>query len=389
MPVPPKTAIESPLFKIAAVLGVISVVIIPVNLAQGFLRKNDGVLFIALAAVQILFGLIAAILALLQYLRSGGLPKRGWALVVGIVGVLVGGGGVVAIFMLGLLLLAVAGAGGAWGRPLRLQGRILHPGLREGSDWTRGARPDVTDLDAPTRLALEALWLHDAQKEHASVPAFSRIGWMLAAVGAPAELLEGAHRAAMEEIDHTRRCFALAAGYGGRSHSVEAMPDLLIGGLDLPGDPLVYLAVESLQDGCLLEDFNADVAGECERACQDPATKDVLARITREERSHAEFSWQMLAWLLARGGAKVERAIADALVALTKVPRPTAADAEKQALVERADPAALRAHGRLRDEAWAALWTVRLDATRARAEALLGRAPPRAVPQYAVDAAVG
>ena len=43
-------------------------------------------------------------------------------------------------------------------------------------------------LAIPRRAALEALWLHDAQKEHASVPAFSRISWMLAAVGAPADV---------------------------------------------------------------------------------------------------------------------------------------------------------------------------------------------------------
>jgi hypothetical protein len=43
----------------------------------------------------------------------------------------------------------------------------------------------------------------------------------------------------------------------------------------------------------------------------------------------------------------------------------------KQALVAQADPVALRAHGRLPDAEWAALWTVRLGATRERAEALL------------------
>ncbi len=380
------TATSSPLFLIAAILGAISLVIIPVNLVQVSVRRHGETLFLVLAAIQIVFGLIAAVLSLIQYIRSRGLAGRGWAIAVGIVGALVGVGGIVSMVLLGLLLVAVAGAGGAWGRPLRLRGKILHPSLRQGSDWTRGARPDVSRLDKPTRAALEALWLHDAQKEHASVPAFSRISWMLAAVGAPAELMEGAHQAAMEEIDHTRRCFALAAGYGGRSHSVEPMPDLLLGGLDIKGDPLVYLAVESLKDGCLLEDFNADVAGECERACQDPATKDVLARIVREERSHAEFSWQMLDWLLARGGEKVRRAIVDSIAGLAKIERPTSADAQKQALVELADPAALRAHGRLRDEEWAALWTVRLEATRERAEALIKAPVVRLAPRPVVDA---
>lgn len=197
---------------------------------------------------------------------------------------------------LNALLIAIGSgvAGGAWGRPLRIRGRQLHPELREGSDWTRGLQPDPTGLDEPTRHALETLWLHDAQKEHASVPAFSRIAWMLAAVGAPAELMEWAHRAALEEIEHTRLCFALAAGYVGRSHTVEPMPDLLLGGLDEKANPLVTLAVESLSDGCQLEDFNADVAAACAEICQEPATRGVLEIITREERTHADFSWALL-----------------------------------------------------------------------------------------------
>jgi hypothetical protein len=48
------------------------------------------------------------------------------------------------------------------------------------------------------------------------------------------------------------------------------MPDLLVGALDVQGDPLARLATESLTDGCLLEDFNADVAGACEEASRIP-----------------------------------------------------------------------------------------------------------------------
>ncbi|MEZ4463759.1 MAG: ferritin-like domain-containing protein [bacterium] len=257
------------------------------------------------------------------------------------------------------------------------EGSAGAPRAEGGADWTAGARPDPAGLDGLTRSALEALWLHDAQKEHASVPAFSRISWLLAAVGAPAELLIGAHRAALEEIDHAQRCFALAAGYGGRSHTVETMPELLVGAMDLAGDPRVLLAVESLKDGCLLEDFNADMAGACAAVCQEPATRDVLERIAREERSHAEFSWEVLAWTLAQGGKRVRAAVAAAAAELALVARPTAVSAEKALLVAAADQAALRAHGRLGDAEWAACWEARLASTRARVGALLGEAPAR------------
>jgi len=257
-------------------------------------------------------------------------------------------------------------AGAAWGRPLRIKGRQLHPDLREGSDWTRGDRPDVSALDEPTRRALAALWLHDAQKEHASVPAFSRISWMLAAVGAPADLMEWSHRAALEEIEHTRLCFALAAGYGGKSHSVQAMPDLLLGGLDASADPIVTLATESLSDGCQLEDYNADVARACALACEEPVTRAVLQRIAREERSHADFSWALLKWLLERSPEKVRPAIEKTLADLGHFRRPTAVGWDKKPIVALADPVQMLRHGRLPDEKWGELWEMRLRETRRR-----------------------
>jgi hypothetical protein len=348
--------------RIAAVL---SLLLLPVPAAVGLLTDNsDAVL--AAAAFQLLLSIATGISLIILAVKSEGRPRIHRILSVVALS-LIGLGGLGSAF-LGTLSIAL---GAAWGRPLRVRGRQLFPQLREGADWTRGARPEPSALDDDTRRALEALWLHDAQKEHASVPAFSRISWMLAAVGAPAELMIGAHEAALEEIDHARRCFALAAGYGGRSHTVEPMPDLLLGGMDLKGDPMATLAVESLKDGCLLEDFNADVAARCVAVCREPATRDVLERIAREERSHAEFSWRVLEWTLERGGPAVRRAVVRALAELDGIRRPTSVSADKAALVAAADPQALLANGRIPDAQWAECWAARLDATRERAGALL------------------
>lgn len=273
-------------------------------------------------------------------------------------------------------LMALMGIGATvsfgWGRPLRVRGRQVYPHLREGADWAAGPQPSPAGLDAPTRLALEMLWLHDAQKEHASVPAFARIGWMLAAVGAPADLMAWSQRAALQEVDHARRCFALAAGYGGRRHAAEPMPDLLLGGLELRGDPFDVLATESLQDGCQLEDFNADVAAASAAVCEEPVTRAVLEQIAREERSHAEFSWALLAWTLERRPERVRAAIARAERTLDEIPRPRAVNPDLLAIVSRAQPADLLRHGRLPDEALVDLWERRLGATRRRLRALTG-----------------
>jgi hypothetical protein len=346
----------------------VSLVIIPLNIVVLFLSdRGVSPVFWVLGVFQLATGGIAAICGFTHALRRKAHgAATATAIVFGILGVLIGLGGRIGMFLV-YAVQSVNWVGGAWGRPLRVRGRVLHPELSAGSDWTLGERPDVRGLDDADRAALEALWLHDAQKEHASVPAFARITWLLCAVGAPAHLVEWSQRATAEEIDHTRRCFALAAGYGGRSFTTDAMPDLLLGGLDLDGDPLEHLATESLRDGCLLEDFNADVAAECARACRDTATRDVLLRIAREERSHADFSWALVDWLVVRGGA---RALERAAKELHRVARPTAVSAEKRALVERADATKLRAHGRIADDEWAAMWSARVDAAQERARVI-------------------
>ncbi|MGE3174577.1 MAG: hypothetical protein AB7O97_18240 [Planctomycetota bacterium] len=269
------------------------------------------------------------------------------------------------------VLFGLFAGGGGWGRPLRVRGRQLHPELRLGSDWTRGARPDASGLDPATRRALEALWLHDAQKEHASVPAFARLSWLLAACGAPAELLAWSHRAALEEIEHAELCFALAAGYGGRAHTVEPMPELLVASPDARGHALATLATESLADGCLLEDFNADIAAAGAAVCEEPVTRAVLEQIAREERSHAEFSWAVVAWALAHDPAATAPALAAAATRLERYRRPTAVSRRAAPLVARADAEQLRRHGRLCDARWAEAWSARLAATAARVESLL------------------
>ena len=334
-------------------------------------RKTLLTVFLCVAALQAFLGvatLLSGIVYAVQLRRRG---ESMWTAIgmafLGLFGSAGGAlGGVTGVAVFGL------GAGGGWGRPLRVRGRIRHPELKHGSDWTRGDAPSVGGLDTDTRAALEALWLHDAQKEHASVPAFARVAWMLTAIGAPAELVERTFRAAQEEIEHTRLCFALAAGYGGHSHSVEPMPELLVGGLDVKGDALVHLALESLNDGCLLEDYNADVAAACRDACKDPVTGTVLRAIAREERDHAELSWSIVEYCLERSEGAVRDALVEALAGLRGIERPTAVSEANGELVSRANVAALRAHGRLPDSEWAAIFSTRLEQTEQRLRRILG-----------------
>lgn len=295
-------------------------------------------------------------------------PHRGYfaaSLLGGLVTTAIGG------FTALLALIAGSGFGVApWGRPLRIRGKMVHPELRPGEEWAAGASPRCDDLSPATRDALATLWHHDAQKEHASVPAFSRVSWLLAGLGAPAELLEGAHHAGLQEIDHARRCFALAAGYAGAPLSVEPIPELLQAPLGVGRDPLLAVAIESLRDGCLIEDFNADVARVAAEHASDPAALELATIIANDEREHAELAWRILDWCIATGDAPLRRAIARAAEELpSQGPRAYAKDETE--LVAAADPEAMIAHGRVPAEKWAGIFVRRRELTVQRVRELL------------------
>jgi hypothetical protein len=262
-------------------------------------------------------------------------------------------------------------AGAAWGRPLRVNNTQIHADLQLGSDWTSGDQPKADNLNLPTRRALEALWLHDAQKEHASVPAFSRISWLLVSAGAGADLISWSHMAALEEIRHTQLCFALAQGYGARSHTVRPLPQMMQGDFDRGQNALLILAKESLSDGCQLEDFNADVAAACALVCQEPTTKAVLELIATQERGHALLSWRVLEWCLSVNPEAIAKLMRASVKTLPSMARPAAVGSNLISLVELADQNALCAHGRLPDSEWQTLWEQRLLFTTQKVQSLL------------------
>lgn len=264
------------------------------------------------------------------------------------------------------------------GRPLRIQGEPVQAEvlLGEEGSWARGQHPDTSCLDEATRKALAALWLNDARGEHASIPAFSRISWQLAMLGAPPQLLEWAHRAALEEINHARLCFALAEGYGGCSYSVQPVAAMLEGGIDFSNDPIDTMIKETIFDGCLIEGFFANIACAAVRQCQEAATLTALKQIADEEKSHAAFSWALLEWLLQQHPHQVKPQIQKAFHAIKHYSRPEAWNSEQRKLVEQANPELLIKHGRLLDTQWQEIWNHHLVETEQRLQRLLSCRQP-------------
>ncbi len=263
------------------------------------------------------------------------------------------------------------------GRPYLVDGSAQVAAVEHGGPrgWAEGARPSLAGLTAEDRAALAQAWAADGLTEHASVASFSRFSLALLAAGAPAHLLELAHRAALDEIDHARLCFALASAYAGEAVAPGPFP---LGGPVEVGAGLADLAASTVREGCVGETVAAVVAAEQLARAEDPAVRAALARIAADEARHAELAWKTVAWAVRAGGsevrAAVERAFAEALGGFS-VEAVSAATSE-----------AMQAHGRL-DAATlaAAVRSAKAEIVAPSARALLAREPavtsPAAAPR--------
>jgi hypothetical protein len=276
--------------------------------------------------------------------------------------VIVVAGTVLVLAALGIFLATQPLSAMTPGRPLRVGGKPVSAPVVPGEGWSgEGAMPDVSALSPAARAALAKLWTESAQAEHASVPAFSRLSLALMAVGAPARLVEAAHRAALDEIEHARRAFALASCYGGAPVApgelaeLHFAPDGIAAGLQ-------ELAQESLLDGCLNEGLAAAIAAEASGRAGDPAARAVLAAVACDETAHAELGWEIVAWCCMQSGVEMHRALRQALRA---APTPTPWwDVPAQLLPE------LGAHGWPGSDAWERLAAQTRDQVATRLEQL-------------------
>ena len=196
---------------------------------------------------------------------------------------------------------------GISGRALRVRGRPVAAPVAETDGWQRpGLGPDMSALSPEGRRALAAAWTETARAEHASVPAFSRLSLTLVALGAPARLVERAHVAALEEIEHARLSFALAAAYAGELVAPGPLAELH-GAPAVTARSLAELAEESLVDGCLIEGVAAAAAAASLAGARDPAVRAALGIIARDEASHVTLAWEIVGWCWRQGGADLRR----------------------------------------------------------------------------------
>ena len=178
-----------------------------------------------------------------------------------------------------------------------------------GNDWRVECTIDVSGLDGATKRALSLEWARDAAMEHASVASFARFALELLAVGAPAELVRGAHEAALDEVRHAELCFGLASAFGESDLQAGA---LSIDGAFSPRIDLGDLAVATVREGCVGETVAAMTALEAAELADSPLVREVLTSIAADEARHAALAYRFVSWAISKGGPEVRSRVADA-----------------------------------------------------------------------------
>jgi hypothetical protein len=231
------------------------------------------------------------------------------------------------------------------GRPFLVDDEAVTARARGRDDWRALiAAPAVPPRE---RARLAAYWTQIGLYEHASVASFARFVLQLLAVGAPAELVDGAQRALADEVEHARLCFALASLYQGTGVGPGPLPvpDAL-GDLDLDA---VVAAV--IREACVGETLSALEAREAAARADDPALRRILARIADDEQRHAELGWRFVQWALAGAGVDQRARAAEVFAAAI-----AGAEATIAALAQAPAEPELRAHGVVDPALRAALW---------------------------------
>jgi hypothetical protein len=158
--------------------------------------------------------------------------------------------------------------------------------------WER--LPKLERVPDLLRRPLAARWLETAQMEHASIASFGQFALQLLKLGAPAELIERAHLAALDEIEHARICFALASAYSGESHGPAQLDAISAG---FPTD-LLTVVCANVDEGCVGETLAALEAREAAKRAVDPTVKAALEAIAFDEERHAQLAWAVWGWAL-------------------------------------------------------------------------------------------
>ena len=212
-------------------------------------------------------------------------------------------------------------AGACCGRPLIVAGESRLAGVEPRADWLALETLSIRGAAAPDRAFRERIaseWREDARMEHASIASFARFTLELLAFGADSELVALAQRAALDEVEHARLCFALAEGFDGRALGPAPLELTDV----QPAATLRAAARAAFVEGGNGETQAALLARAALARATDPAARVALERIADDEARHAELAYRFVSLALRREPelrAELSAALQEAVAAVQPV----------------------------------------------------------------------
>ncbi|MEM6989196.1 MAG: ferritin-like domain-containing protein [Myxococcota bacterium] len=195
------------------------------------------------------------------------------------------------------------------GRPFIVADEHRTAPMRRGGGW---CEPSQTLADSLRTLSPELRdhvaqhWIRSGLAEHASVASFARFIMQLLALGAPSDLVEQAQSAVADEIDHARRCFAVASQYAEQRVGPGRLP--MDAALDGDQD-LVSVTAAVIREGCIGETLAAAEVAEAAQWAEHPELRDTLSAIADDELRHAALAWRFVEWALSQATTTEQAAI--------------------------------------------------------------------------------
>jgi hypothetical protein len=160
----------------------------------------------------------------------------------------------------------------------------------------------IPGLDESGRRTLAEVWAFRARSEQQAEQRFGRLAGELEETGAEAVVVRMTRRAVADEGSHARICASMAARYGHRDDGLQAPPATRIGPRSLGLRKRVLFEVVAF--ACITETVNAALMTETYRHAIDPAVRDAVRRILKDEVGHSRMGWAHLSSERARGGGE-------------------------------------------------------------------------------------
>ncbi|MDB5937227.1 MAG: hypothetical protein JWQ01_4571 [Massilia sp.] len=150
-------------------------------------------------------------------------------------------------------------------------------------------------ISCDDRTHIAQRWREIGIAEHASIAAFARFVLHLLSLAAPPDLIDRAITAMGDEVDHAKLCFGVAKKFQNTSVGPGCID---VSNILTARDSPVSILGAAIREGCICETISAEYARASCLKATDASIREVLTKIAKDEKNHADLSWDFVAWLI-------------------------------------------------------------------------------------------